>query len=36
LTTDLAQAKGLDVISTERIRSLIGRQVKPGESLPAG
>jgi eukaryotic-like serine/threonine-protein kinase len=36
LTTDLAQAKGLDVISTERIRGLIGREVKPGESLPAG
>jgi eukaryotic-like serine/threonine-protein kinase len=35
LTTDLAQAKGLDVISTERIRGLIGRQAKPGESLPA-
>ncbi len=35
LTTDLAQAKGLDVISTERIRSLIGRELKPGESLPA-
>jgi len=35
LTTDLAQAKGLDVISTERIRGLIGREVKPGESLPA-
>ena len=36
LTTDLAQAKDLDVISTERIRGLVGRQVKPGESLPAG
>jgi eukaryotic-like serine/threonine-protein kinase len=35
LTTDLAQTKGLDVISTERIRGLIGRQAKPGESLPA-
>jgi len=36
LTTDLAQAKGIDVISTERIRGLVGREVKPGESLPAG
>jgi eukaryotic-like serine/threonine-protein kinase len=35
LTTDLAQAKGLDVISTERIRGLIAGKLKPGESLPA-
>ncbi len=35
LTTDLAQAKGLDVISTERIRGLIAGRLKPGESLPA-
>jgi DNA-binding winged helix-turn-helix (wHTH) protein/tetratricopeptide (TPR) repeat protein/TolB-like protein len=35
LTTDLAQAKNLDVISTERVRNLISREVKPGESLPA-
>ena len=36
IATDLAQAKSLDVISTERIRSLIQREVKPGESLPPG
>ena len=36
VTTDLAQAKGLDVISTERVRSLIQREVKPGERLPPG
>jgi tetratricopeptide (TPR) repeat protein len=35
LTTDLAQAKGLDVISTERVRGLIVGKLKPGESLPA-
>jgi DNA-binding winged helix-turn-helix (wHTH) protein/tetratricopeptide (TPR) repeat protein len=35
LTTDLAQAKNLDVISSERIRNLISREVKRGESLPA-
>ena len=35
LTTDLAQAKNLDVISSERVRNLISREVKPGESLPA-
>jgi len=35
LTNDLAQAKGLDVISTERIRGLIVGKLKPGESLPA-
>jgi eukaryotic-like serine/threonine-protein kinase len=34
LTTDLAQTKNLDVISTERIRGLISRRTKPGESLP--
>jgi eukaryotic-like serine/threonine-protein kinase len=30
LTTDLAQAKSLDVISTERVRALIGQRVKSG------
>jgi DNA-binding winged helix-turn-helix (wHTH) protein/TolB-like protein len=35
LTTDLAQARGLDVISSERIRSLMARELKPGQSLPA-
>src|SRR5215469_6882907 len=35
LTTDLAQARNLEVISSERVRSLISREVKPGESLPA-
>jgi eukaryotic-like serine/threonine-protein kinase len=34
LTTDLAQTKSLDVISTERIRGLIAGKTKPGESLP--
>jgi eukaryotic-like serine/threonine-protein kinase len=34
LSTDLAQAKNLDVISTERIRGLITGKVKSGESLP--
>src|SRR5215471_10425254 len=36
LTTDLAQAKGIDVISTERIRGLIHGHVKPDESLAPG
>ncbi len=35
LTTDLAQAKQLEVISTERLRSLIHRRVKEGARLPA-
>ena len=35
LTTDLAQANNLDTISSERVRDLIGRQVKPGEALAA-
>jgi DNA-binding winged helix-turn-helix (wHTH) protein/TolB-like protein/Flp pilus assembly protein TadD len=34
LTTDLAQAKNLDVISTERIRDLISGKTKPDQSLP--
>jgi tetratricopeptide (TPR) repeat protein len=34
LTTDLAQARGLDVISTERVRSLISRRTKGQETLP--
>ncbi len=34
LTTDLAQAKGLDVISAERVRELVERRIKPGENLP--
>jgi DNA-binding winged helix-turn-helix (wHTH) protein/TolB-like protein/tetratricopeptide (TPR) repeat protein len=33
LTTDLAQANNLDTISSERVRDLIGRQVKPGQAL---
>ena len=33
LTTDLAQANNLDIISSERVRGLIGRQVKPGQAL---
>src|ERR1700733_15707 len=33
LTTDLAQASNLDIISSERVRDLIGRQVKPGQAL---
>ncbi len=33
LTTDLAQASNLDTISSERIRDLIGREVKPGQEL---
>jgi DNA-binding winged helix-turn-helix (wHTH) protein len=32
LTTDLAQARKLDVISSERVRNLIGREVKPGQA----
>jgi DNA-binding winged helix-turn-helix (wHTH) protein/TolB-like protein/Tfp pilus assembly protein PilF len=35
LTTDLAQASNLDVISSERVRDLIGREVKPGQALAA-
>jgi tetratricopeptide (TPR) repeat protein/tRNA A-37 threonylcarbamoyl transferase component Bud32 len=34
LTTDLAQARGLDVISTERVRSLISRRTKGQGTLP--
>jgi len=34
LTTDLAQAKGLDVISTERVRGLITRRTKGQGTLP--
>lgn len=33
LTTDLAQASNLDVISSERVRDLIGRQAKRGQPL---
>jgi DNA-binding winged helix-turn-helix (wHTH) protein/tetratricopeptide (TPR) repeat protein len=33
LTTDLAQASNLDTISSERVRDLIGREVKPGQEL---
>jgi tetratricopeptide (TPR) repeat protein len=36
LTTNLAQAKGLDVISRQRVRGLIRRRVKEGERLPSG
>ena len=36
LTTDLAQASNLDIISSERVRDLIGREVKPGQALAAG
>jgi len=36
LTTNLAQAKQLEVISTERVRGLILRHVKNGGRLPAG
>ena len=36
LTTNLAQAKGLDVISSQRVRGLIRRRVKEGEKLPPG
>jgi DNA-binding winged helix-turn-helix (wHTH) protein/TolB-like protein len=35
LTTDLAQARSLDVISSERVRNLISREVNSGKSLPA-
>ena len=34
LTTDLAQGKGLEVISTERVRSLISRRTKGQGTLP--
>ena len=34
LTTDLAQGKGLEVISTERVRNLISRRSKGQETLP--
>jgi eukaryotic-like serine/threonine-protein kinase len=34
LTTNLAQAKSLDVISTERVRSLISRRTKSEGKLP--
>jgi eukaryotic-like serine/threonine-protein kinase len=34
LTTDLAQAKNLEVISTEHVRALVSRQVKDGGALP--
>jgi serine/threonine protein kinase/tetratricopeptide (TPR) repeat protein/TolB-like protein len=34
LTTNLAQAKGLDVISTERVRGLISRRTKGQGTLP--
>jgi eukaryotic-like serine/threonine-protein kinase len=34
LTTDLAQAKSLDVISTERVRGLISRRTKGEGKLP--
>ena len=36
LTTNLAQAEGLDVISTQRVRGLIRRRVREGERLPLG
>jgi len=36
LTTNLAQAKTLDVISTERVRGLIARRAKDGGKLPPG
>ena len=36
LTTDLAQARGLDVISTERVRSLVSRRTKGQGTLPPG
>jgi tetratricopeptide (TPR) repeat protein/tRNA A-37 threonylcarbamoyl transferase component Bud32 len=35
LTTDLAQSKTLEVISTERVRELISRRTKEGGTLPA-
>lgn len=34
LTTDLAQTRGLEVISTERVRSLISRRTKGQGTLP--
>jgi tetratricopeptide (TPR) repeat protein len=34
LTTDLAQGRGLEVISTERVRSLISRRTKGQGTLP--
>jgi len=36
LTTNLAQAQALDVISTERVQSLISRRVKGEAKLPSG
>jgi tetratricopeptide (TPR) repeat protein/tRNA A-37 threonylcarbamoyl transferase component Bud32 len=36
LTTNLAQARGLDVISTERVRGLISRRTKGQGTLPPG
>jgi tetratricopeptide (TPR) repeat protein len=36
LTTNLAQAKSLDVISTERVRGLINRRTKGQGTLPPG
>jgi len=36
LTTNLAQARQLEVISTERVRGLIQRHVKNGGRMPAG
>jgi DNA-binding winged helix-turn-helix (wHTH) protein/TolB-like protein len=36
LTTNLAQAKNIDVISSERVRNLIGGDNKRGQGLPAG
>ncbi len=36
LTTDLAHVKGLDVISTERVRGLIARKTKGQGPLPPG
>jgi len=36
LTTDLAQGRGLEVISTERVRSLISRRTKGQGTLPSG
>jgi DNA-binding winged helix-turn-helix (wHTH) protein/TolB-like protein/Tfp pilus assembly protein PilF len=35
LTSDLAQANNLDIISSERVRGLVGHQVKPGQALAA-
>jgi tetratricopeptide (TPR) repeat protein len=36
LTTDLAQGRGLDVISTERVRGLISHRMKGQGTLPSG